>query len=114
MILLRKAGSSSEKIIAVRCITYPTIKMNRKIAPPIKDATEYNLQLKPYEYYTLDNGVPVYQIDAGAQDVLQLEMVFYAGTFYEQKRGIAAATNYLLKNGTTQRSAFQLNEDFEY
>lgn len=88
--------------------------MNRKTPPPIKDAIEFNLQLKPYEQYTLDNGVPVYVINAGAQEVLQIEMVFYAGSFYEQQRGIASATNFLLKNGTSRRSAFQLNEDFEY
>ena len=88
--------------------------MNRKIAPPIKDAIEYNLQLKPYDHYTLDNGVPVYAINAGTQDVMQIEMVFYAGTFYEQQKGVASATNFMIKNGTTKRSAFQLNEDFEY
>jgi predicted Zn-dependent peptidase len=88
--------------------------MNRKVAPPIKDAIEYKLLLKPYEHYALDNDVPVYVIDAGAQEVLQIEMVFYAGTFYEQQRGVAAATNFMLKNGTTNRTAFQLNEDFEY
>ena len=88
--------------------------MNRKIAPLIKDAVDYKLELKPYEHYTLDNGVPVYSVNAGAQDVLQIEMVFYAGNFFEQHKGIAAATNFLLKNGTATRNAFQLNEAFEY
>ncbi|MEJ7588809.1 MAG: pitrilysin family protein [Ferruginibacter sp.] len=88
--------------------------MNRKIAPLIKDAVDYTLQLKPYQYSILDNGVPVYTINTGAQDVLQIELVFYAGNFFEQQKGIAAATNFLLKNGTTKRTAFQLNEDFEY
>ena len=50
--------------------------MDRKTAPHIKDAIEFDLQLKPYEYFTLDNGVPVYTIDAGTQDVLQDELVF--------------------------------------
>lgn len=88
--------------------------MNRKIAPSIKDAIDYKLALKPYEHYTLDNGVPVYSINAGAQDVLQIEMVFYAGNFFEQQKGVAAATNFLLRNGTTTRNAFQINEAFEY
>jgi len=88
--------------------------MNRKIAPPIKDAIEFNLLLKDYDHYTLDNGVPVYAINAGAQEVLQIEIVFYAGNFFEHQRGIAAATNFMLKNGTLKRTAFQLNEDFEY
>ena len=88
--------------------------MNRKQAPPIKDAVEYNLQLKPCELFTLDNGVPVYSINAGTQDVLQVEWVFYAGNWFEEYRSVASATNYLLKNGTSNKTAFQLNEHFEY
>ena len=88
--------------------------MNRKIAPPIKDAIDYSLQLKPYQLITLDNGIPVYMIHAGAQEVIQLELVFYAGNSYESQKGVAAATNFLLKNGTGAKNAFQLNEAFEY
>ena len=90
------------------------ITMNRKTAPLIKDAIEFNLTLKPYQHFTLNNGVPVYCIDAGAQEVVQAELVFYAGNWFEQQKNIASATNHLLKNGTSKRSAFQLNEEFEY
>ena len=88
--------------------------MNRKIAPKIKDAVDYSLVLKPYEHYKLDNGIDVYSVNAGAQEVLQLEMVFYAGNSFEKQKGIAAATNFLLKNGTKTKSAFEINEAFEY
>lgn len=88
--------------------------IDRKIAPPIKDAIDYTLELKPYELYSLDNNIPVYTIHAGAQEVIQLEFVFFAGNCYEQQKGIAAATNFLLKNGTTKHNAFELNESFEY
>ena len=88
--------------------------MIRNTAPKIKDAVSYNLTLKPYEQFELDNGVPVYVVNAGAQEVLQLEMVFYAGNFFESKNGVASATNFLLKNGTKTRNAFQLNEAFDY
>ena len=88
--------------------------MNRKTAPQIKDAVEFNLQLKPCQKFTLDNGVPVYAIDAGAQEVIQIELVFYAGNWFEQQKSVAAATNYLLKNGTSTKTAFEINEVFEY
>ncbi len=88
--------------------------MNRKIAPPIKDAVDYQLSLKPYQHFRLDNGINVYSVDAGAQDVIQMEMVFYAGNFFEDQKGIAAATNFLLKNGTSSKTAFQINETFDY
>ena len=88
--------------------------MNRKTAPQIKDAVEFNLQLKPCQKFTLDNGVSVYAIDAGAQEVIQIELVFYAGNWFEQQKSVAAATNYLLKNGTSTKTAFEINEVFEY
>ena len=88
--------------------------IDRLVPPPIKDAIEFDLKLKPYEYFTLDNGMPVYTINAGTQEVLQVEWVFYAGNWFEQQRSVASATNYLLKNGTSKKNAFQLNEEFEY
>ena len=88
--------------------------LDRKTAPHITDATDFQLTLKPYEHFTLDNGVPVYAINAGAQDVLQIEMVFYAGNFFEKNKGVAPSTNFLLKNGTESRTALELNEAFEY
>jgi predicted Zn-dependent peptidase len=88
--------------------------LNRKKAPFIKDAVDFNLQLKPYEKFALDNGVEVYAINAGAEDVLQVELVFYAGNWFEEKNLVAASTNFLLKNGTSQKNAFQLSEHFEY
>ena len=88
--------------------------MNRALTPPIKDAVEYELKLKSYDHYTLNNGVPVYVVDAGAQEVLQVEFVFYAGNSFEQQTGVASATNYLLKNGTRTQTAFQINEAFDY
>lgn len=88
--------------------------LNRTTSPEITDAVNFNLELKPCEKFVLDNGVAVYAIDAGAQDVLQMEMVFYAGNCYETQNGVAAATNYMLRNGTSTKTAFQINEHFEF
>ncbi len=88
--------------------------LNRKKAPGIKDAVEFDVQLKPIEKNTLDNGIPVYSINAEGQEVLSIELVFYAGNWYEDKNIVAGTTNFLLKNGTNKRSAFEINEHFEY
>ncbi len=88
--------------------------IDRTVAPGIKDAIEFDLQLKPYEKFTLDNGVPVYAVDAGVEELVQLELVFCAGNSFEQQNLVASATNSLLKNGTSVKSAFEINEHFEY
>jgi predicted Zn-dependent peptidase len=88
--------------------------LNRSIAPPITDAVNFHLELKPFEKFILDNGVPVYGINAGAEEVMSVEIVFFAGNSFEEKNVVAAATNFLLKNGTSKKKAFQINEHFEY
>jgi predicted Zn-dependent peptidase len=88
--------------------------VDRTLSPQIKDAVDFNLNLKRCETATLDNGVSVYTVDAGAQDVLQLELVFFAGNTYEDAPATASATNYLLKNGTKSRSAFAISEHFDF
>lgn len=87
---------------------------NRKSAPEIIDAVNMQLELKPYESFTLDNGVPVYTVNGGEQEVLMIELVFFAGNWYEEKNIVAATTNYMLKNGTKQKNAFAINEHFEF
>ncbi|HXB95945.1 MAG TPA: pitrilysin family protein [Puia sp.] len=88
--------------------------LDRKIAPRIKDATEFQLELPPYTRHVLTNGVEVFAIDMGTVDAMMVSWIFNAGNSYETKNGIAAAANTLLKNGTSTRSAFDINEHFEY
>jgi len=78
------------------------------------DAVNFELHLKPYDRFTLKNGVDVYTINAGAEDVLAIEWVFFAGNSYEKQNLVAASSNFLLKNGTTKKNAFQINEHFDY
>ena len=86
--------------------------VDRTSAPEIKNAIDFNIQLKPYQTFTLDNGVEVYTYEGGAQEVLLVDMVFYAGNSFEQKNWVAAATNFLLKNSIVRchaSSAFSLS-----
>ena len=88
--------------------------LNRKQVPKITDAVNLHLELKPYEKFVLKNGVEVYAVNAGAEDVMMIEWVFNAGNWFEDVNMQAATTNFLLKNGTSTKSAFQVNEHFEY
>ena len=88
--------------------------LDRTISPEIKNATEFDLKLKPYRLEKLDNGIEVYIIEAGTQEVMTLDLVFDAGNWYDTSPLVAAATNFLLKNGTKEKTAYQINEHFEY
>ena len=88
--------------------------IDRKQAPDIVDAVNLNLKLKPADKFVLKNGVEVYTINAGAEEVMSLEWVFFAGNCFEEQNLVAATANYLLRNGTSKKTAFQINEHFEY
>jgi zinc protease len=88
--------------------------IDRKQAPGIVDAVDFDLKLKPCQKYILKNGVEVYAIDAGAEEVMLVEWVFAAGNYFEEQNLVAATANFLLRNGTTTKTAFQVNEHFEY
>ncbi len=88
--------------------------LNRTIAPHITNAVDFHLALPPYKKFVLKNGVEVYALDLGELDTLMVNLVFRAGNWYEEKNLIAATANYLLKNGTSKKTAFQINEHFEY
>lgn len=88
--------------------------LNRSIPPAIHNAVEFDLTLPGCEQFTLDNGVPVICVNAGVEDVLQIEWVFEAGNAFENANMVAGATNHLLKNGTNTRSAFDINEQTDF
>lgn len=87
---------------------------DRKIPPVIHDAIEFDYQLPPIREERLSNGIPLYWLGAGVQDVAEINWVFPAGLWYEQKPAVAQATAGLLKNGTSKRSAHAINEALEF
>ena len=88
--------------------------LDRKIIPTIEEAVHFDLQLKNCDRFVLDNKVPVYAMNAGAQDVVMVEWVFDAGNWYDKQPMVAATTNFLIKNGTTSKTAYQINDFFEF
>jgi zinc protease len=88
--------------------------LNRSEAPNIKDAVEYKIGLKKPDQFKLDNGVEVYNVQAGTEEVVQIEWVFKAGNWFEEKKLVASAANFLIKNGTSNKSAFEINEFVDF
>ncbi|MCB9047721.1 MAG: insulinase family protein [Chitinophagales bacterium] len=88
--------------------------LDRTQAPKIHDAIEFDYVLPPVNTQTLDNGLPLYWLNAGVQEVVEVDWVFPAGLWYEQKEGVAQAVAGLLKNGTSKRNAKEINEALEF
>ncbi|MFW5793282.1 MAG: M16 family metallopeptidase [Bacteroidota bacterium] len=64
--------------------------------------------------FTLNNGVPVYFIAGQKQELIRLELIFYAGSFYQEKNLTAVLTAKLLKEGTADISSSKISETLDY
>ena len=82
--------------------------------PAIHDAVEFEYKLPPVNEEKLDNGLPLYWVNAGVQDVAQIDWVFPAGLWYESRQSVAHATAGILKNGTSKHTAAEIHEALEF
>jgi len=88
--------------------------LDRKSPPVIHDAIEFDFKLPPINNRPLDNGIPLWWLDAGVQDLVQIDWIFPAGLWFEQRPSVAQATAGLLKNGTSKYTAVQISEAMEF
>jgi len=62
----------------------------------------------------LSNGIPVFSINAGTQNVVKVELVFGVGTASTGKMLLTSATVNLLKEGTETKSASEIAEAVDF
>ena len=87
--------------------------LNRLAPPPIYSSIDFDFKLPPCSVQKLDNGITLYAVNDCIEPVVQVDLVFPAGLWYENGKGIAQATAALLKSGTSRLTSFQINETFE-
>jgi zinc protease len=88
--------------------------INRKVAPPIHDAISFDFKLQGIHKEVFQNNIPLWWLNAGTQDVVQLDWVFDAGLWHEQQTAVAQAVAAILRNGTHSKSAKEINEAIEF
>ncbi|RQO31953.1 insulinase family protein [Taibaiella sp. KBW10] len=88
--------------------------LDRSIAPAIHDAVSFTFELPACQKTVCLNQIPIYWLQAGTQEVVEVSWVFKAGIWAESQTAVAQATAALLKNGTAHKSAYRLNEAIEY
>lgn len=90
--------------------------MNRKKQPKIFDIAPDRgvVELITPQTYQLDNGIKVFAINAGTQDLCRLEFIFDAGTWYQEGAFVAMSANDLMKEGSTGMTARQIADELDY
>ena len=86
--------------------------LDRSIMPAVK--LPQQLILPPYEKTQLSNGMIVYLINAGVQDVCKIEWVFNAGRWQESQKHVSRFTNRILKEGSSKYPSFEISEKLDF
>jgi zinc protease len=86
----------------------PTDRIQPPIFPfEIKISSEVNC-------LRLDNGIPVYMLEAGTEEIMRIEFVFRAGSSLEYMPLLASSTNMMLTEGSENYSSERINTTLDY
>jgi zinc protease len=86
--------------------------LNRTLAPDFIQVEQINF-IKPTINH-LDNGIPVYTLFSGKQDLIRLEFIFEQVNWNAEKPLQSIAVKALLNNGTNKYTAKQIAEQIDF
>ena len=88
------------------------MKLKRKMQPEIRPV---ELESIPEaELFYLKNGIPIYIIDAGSEELMRVEFIFDAGQVKEDFPLVASTTNAMLLEGSLNYTAKEINNAFDF
>jgi predicted Zn-dependent peptidase len=64
--------------------------------------------------FTLNNGIPVYIIEAGTEDIMRIEFTFKAGQICESLPLLSSTCNMMLSEGSENYTSEELNRTLDY
>ena len=86
--------------------------LDRKKAPAF--VTIDSVAIMPVSNHSLSNGIPLYTLSAGSQEITKLEFIFKAGMYQQKETLVASATNSLMELGTKSFNANQLSDGIDF
>ncbi|MBW8331598.1 MAG: insulinase family protein [Prolixibacteraceae bacterium] len=86
--------------------------LNRNIQPPVNPIE--HIDMVKAEKRLLSNGIPVYFVNAGSQDVVKIDFIFEAGTWFQEANLVASLCNSMLEEGSVNYSAADIGEKFDF
>jgi len=86
--------------------------LNRTLAPESKQVDEISF-IEPLRQ-TLDNGIPVFTINAGQQELVRIEFIFENVNWNSGMPLQAVAVNHLINNGTDHLTAMEIADKVDY
>jgi len=86
--------------------------IDRTIAPATTN--KFHFQFIHPEKIILPNGIPLYFVEGGKQEVFKLDVLYKAGNVYHQNPLVASFANALVGEGTSKKISKEINEAFDF
>ena len=87
------------------------MQLNRIDSPQIQIVKE--ITLPTIDKSNLSNGIPVFSINAGTQEVVKIQLVFKAGTWFQSQALEAFFTGQMLNEGSENYTAVEIAEKLD-
>lgn len=82
--------------------------IDRSIAPESIDFASFEIKQVTSDF--LDNGIAVYYLKSGLQNILRLELVFHAGSWFESLKGLSYLSSKMMVEGSKTRTSKEIAE----
>lgn len=86
--------------------------LNRSIQPTVNPIE--HVDMVKAEKRILTNGIPVHFVNAGTQDVVKIDFIFEAGTWFQTTNLVASLCNSMLEEGSRNFTASEIAEKFDF
>lgn len=86
--------------------------MDRKIKPPVKKISTFNIVEAKKQFLT--NGIPLLKLYSDTSEMVKIEWLFSAGNWYQEAPLIAFTANNMLVEGSKKYTSAQIAERIEF
>lgn len=86
--------------------------LNRTQAPEFN--TINSLKIEHASLEKLDNGIPVYSVNGGTQELVRIDFIFPAGSCFQQKALVSSYALQMLENGTKNYTEEEISENLDF
>jgi len=87
----------------------------QRVQPPVYPIGKINIpDIPEAACFRLSNGVPVFTIEAGTEDILRIEFTFRAGQIFESVPLLSSTTNMMLSEGSQTYTSEELNRLLDF
>jgi zinc protease len=86
--------------------------LDRKKSPEVKEISKISYLLP--EKWNLSNGAKVWGLKAGSQELVKIDFIFDAGSWYQSENLVAGLANAFMNQGSKNYTAQQIAETFDF